>query len=535
MVRRGYIAFDLGAESGRAILATLADGRLTIEEAHRFLNVPQRLPSGLHWNLLDLWANLIEGLRRCGQLAAQRRVKLVSLGVDTWGVDFALVGRSGQLLGLPFAYRDARNSPAMRRALKKLGAQRIYDATGIQFLPFNTLYQFLAQHQAEPGPLQNAHRMLMVPDLLHYFFSGKMVNEATNASTTQMVNPRPRTPNGRWEKKLLADLGLPTHMLGPIVPAGTRLGKLRPDVAAEAGVAQLEVIAPGTHDTASAVAAVPADVQRYGNRWAYLSSGTWSLMGAELDQPLITDAARRAGFTNEHGVEGKTRFLKNLAGLWLVQEVRRDLARGLSPAQGLSPFLALGKRGLTLSLRRGLTPSLHDYTYAQLTDLAAKAAPFRTLVDPAHPPFAAPGNLPAKLAAFAHQTHQPQPRTPGAMVRCCLESLALAYRQTLDDLETLLGHPIDVLHIVGGGGHNVLLNQFTADAIARPVIVGPYEATAIGNALTQAIGAGHVRNLAHARAIVRASFKPTTYQPHNPAAFEAQRPRFAKLLNRNPR
>jgi rhamnulokinase len=495
---QGYIALDLGAESGRAVLAVLRGGRVTLEEAHRFINQPRQLPSGLHWDLLGLWGNLIEGVRRCGQLAAKRRVRLVSLGVDTWGVDFGLVGRSGQLLGLPFAYRDARNAPAMAKALRRLGVRRVYAATGTQFLPFNSIFQLLAQRDAEPEALTQARRMLLMPDLLHYFFTGTMVNEATIASTAQMINPR----TGRPAVGLLRAAGLPTNLLGPLVPAGTPIGALRAQAAAEAGVRALQVITPAGHDTASAVAAVPVtEALMASGRWAYLSSGTWSLMGAELDRPLVTEAARKAGFTNEHGVAGKTRLLKNIAGLWLVQEVRRDLARS-------------GK----------------DYDYAQLAAMAATAAPFRTLVDPAHAPFAAPGDMPAKIRAFARATGQPRPRSPGELVRCCLESLALSYRDTLEALEALLGRQIEVLHIVGGGGHNQILNQMAADALGRPVLVGPFEATALGNALTQAIGSGHVSGLTELRAIVRASFKSVAFLPHDHAGFENQLPRFRQLL-----
>jgi rhamnulokinase len=504
MATQGYVAFDLGAESGRAMLASVSvrgkSGRIDIEEAHRFPNVMQRLPSGYHWNLVGLWGNLVEGLRHCGRLAQQRRIKLVSLGVDTWGVDYGLIGKSGQLLGLPFAYRDDAHHAAMRSTRRKLGDKRIYDATGIQFLFFNTLFQLTARHPDEPGQLQLARHLLFMPDLLHYFFSGKMVVEATIASTSQMVNPRTR----RWHKPLLKAAGLPTHMLGKIVPAGTKVGRLTAAVAEEAGVARIDVIAPGGHDTASAVAAVPVDDAHVKARdWAYVSSGTWSLMGAELDKPLLTDAARLAGFTNERGVEDKIRLLKNIAGLWLVQETRRDFAR------------------------RG-----HEYDYATLTRLAGKAPAFRTLVDPAHTPFGSPGRMPDKIAAFAKTTGQPVPRNVGEFVRCCLESLALSYRHCLESLETLLRRRMNVLHIVGGGGRNALLNQMTADAIGRNVIVGPYEATAIGNALTQAIGAGQVRDLAHLRAIVRASCKPQVFKPRNGAAFEAMYDRYQRLLGR---
>ncbi|HEX7010464.1 MAG TPA: FGGY family carbohydrate kinase, partial [Phycisphaeraceae bacterium] len=351
MTAQGCVAFDLGAESGRAVLAAFDGSKITLQEVHRFANGPQRLPQGYHWNILELWANLQAGLRRAAAQARQEELELAHLGVDTWGVDYALVGRSGQILGLPWAYRDPRHAVGMQQALEQVGAKALYEATGVQFLPFNTLFQLLALRQAEPGLLDQARRLLFIPDLLHYFFTGQRVNEATIASTSQMIDPR----SGAWHAKLLQDLGLPTHFLEEaIVPAGTRIGPLRPEVAQEAGVGAMEVIAPGSHDTASAVAAVPVDASAT-PRWAYLSSGTWSLMGVEREAPLLSDAAREANFTNERGVCGKIRFLKNIAGLWLVQEVRRDLAQ-----QG------------------------QELDYPQLTRLAEQAPPFATLVNPDH-------------------------------------------------------------------------------------------------------------------------------------------------------
>ncbi|MFA9477871.1 rhamnulokinase family protein [Phycisphaerales bacterium AB-hyl4] len=498
MSKTGYVAFDLGAESGRAMLAVLDGEHISLTEAHRFANTPQRLPSGYHWNLLQLWADLMQGLTRAGELAREQNVTLVSLGVDTWGVDFGLIGKSGQLLGLPYAYRDERHPLAFQQAIDKLGEKTIYDATGIQFLPFNTLFQLIAQRDAEPATLEHATRLLNMPDLLHYFFSGQQVNEATIASTTQMVDPH----TGKWSTDLLQRLDLPTHMLGRIVPAGSCIGKLRAELAEAANVEPIDVIVPGSHDTASAVAAVPVDVSATPN-WAYLSSGTWSLMGAEVDEPIVTDASREAGFTNERGVGNKIRLLKNIAGLWLVQQVRADYAR------------------------RG-----EEYDYPALTQQADAADPFRTLIDPGHAPFATPGDMCAKIDAFADATGQPRPETPGQYVRCCLESLAMTYRHTLAKLEDLLGQRMDVLHIVGGGGKNALLNQMTADAIDRRVVVGPYEGTAVGNALTQAIGHGDVRDLAHLRTIVRNASELLTVEPGNADSFNRQAHRFADLLGK---
>ncbi len=504
----GFLAFDLGAESGRAMLATLGDGKVVLHECHRFANRPVTLPSGYHWDLTGLWHELVEGLRKAGGLAHAKGIRIVSLGVDTWGVDFGLIGRSGQLLGLPFAYRDESHAPAMAKAVKQLGEKAIYDATGIQFMPFNTLFQLIARRDAEPAVLEQAEHLLLMPDLLHYFFSGKAVNEATIASTTQMIDPRTR----QWHTGLLKDLHLPTHAFKAIVPAGTRIGTLRHDVAAAAGLTQdhpIDVIVPGSHDTASAIAAVPVDAKQTsrssggtsGVGWAYLSSGTWSLMGAELDEPCITDASCAAGFTNERGVGNKVRFLKNISGLWLVQQLRADFA-----AQG------------------------NTLDYAELTALAAEAEPFRTLVDPGYAPFASPGNMAGKFDAFAAKTDQPAPQTPAQYVRAALESLALTYRLTRAKLDELLGRRTTVLHIVGGGGKNVLLNQMTADALGLPVVVGPYEGTAIGNALTQAIGAGLIKNLAELRSIVKASCEVTTYQSSNAAAWEAVESRFVQLI-----
>ena len=492
---QGYVAFDLGAESGRAMLAVLDGDQLELTEVHRFANVPQHLPGGYFWNLGSLWANLVEGLGRCGQVAEQRGVELVSLGVDTWGVDYGLIGHSGQVLGLPCCYRNERFVPAYKQTLDKLGEKAIYEVTGVQFMQFNTLYQLVAQYEQEPQLLQAAAHMLNIPDLLHYFFCGKPVNEATIASTTQMIDLR----SGTWATELLSELGLPTGMLGSIIAAGTKIGTLRPEVAHEAGIDPIDVIVPGSHDTASAVAAVPVDDTSL-DRWAYLSSGTWSLMGAELEQPLYNEETRRLNFTNERGVENRIRFLHNLSGLWLVQECRRDFADN-------------GQR----------------YDYGQLVDLARGAEPLRTLVDPGHEPLLAPGDMPAKIAAFAQATGQPRPHTHGQVIRCCLDSLALSYRNTLEDLEHLLGHGIDVLHIVGGGVKNELLNQLTADALDRPIIAGPDEATAIGNALAQAMGAGHVRDLAHLRQIVRTSYKPVTFQAQNAPAMTEHFNRFQEL------
>ena len=398
------------------MLATFDGTRITLDEIHRFANQPQQLPDGYHWNLLDLWANIVKGLGLCCDAAKDRNIELAGVGIDTWGVDFGLVGKSGQLLGLPYCYRDDSHAPAMQHAIDSVGRDFIYNATGIQLMAPNSLYQLIARYQQEPGLIDQADRLLMIPDILHWFLSGEMVNEATNASTTQMLNMN----TGRWATGLLEKLNLPTHMLGNTIAPGTTIGSLRSNL----GMGKLPVIVPATHDTASAIAAAPGSPGS--NNWAYLSSGTWSLMGVEIERPIINEQSRAMNITNEGGVNHTIRLLKNIAGLWLVQQCRIDMEMA------------------------GET-----YDYPTLTDMASQSKPFRTLIDTNHPPFALPGNMRENIATFARDTQQPIPQTPGQFVRCCLESLAMTYRQTLEQIQTLTGSTIDVLHIVGGGGRTV--------------------------------------------------------------------------------
>jgi rhamnulokinase len=502
MNQSAYLAFDLGAESGRAILGTIREGVLDLHEVHRFANTMVRLPDGYHWDTPALWANLMIGLRNAGTYCRENDLHLRSLGVDTWGVDFGLIGESGGLLGLPFAYRDERNQAAMEQVIEQLGAERIYGTTGIQFMPFNTLFQLAAFAKSEPGVLKLAKRLLFTPDLLHYFFTGEMVNEFSIASTSAMLDRR----SGEWARDLLDELNIPTQMLGKIVPAGSVIGTLLPHVAEEAGVsAEIQVITPAGHDTGSAIAAVPVDTTLHGDGnerggWCYISSGTWSLMGVELDEPILSEAARNASFTNEGGVDGTTRFLTNIMGLWLVQECRR----------------AYEKQGET-------------YDYAELTRLAEEAEPLVTLIDPDHGPFLHPGGMLEKIADFAEKSDQAVPESVGAYVRCCLESLALTYHHTLSHLENLLGRKISTIHIVGGGGQNRLLNQMTADATGRQVVVGPFEGTAAGNILVQAMGCGDVAGLTGIRRIITASFEPEVFEPHDSVSWIAAYQKWQKL------
>jgi rhamnulokinase len=490
-----YIAIDLGAESGRVIVGLLAQGLLRLEEVHRFTHEPVWLPTGLHWDTTGIWREIVVGLRRAAEWANANKIELVSVGVDTWGVDWALVDEAGELVGLPHAYRDSRNPAAYEQVLASLGAERIYQTTGIQFMPLNTLYSLYAHHLADPAALTGADQLLFMPDLFHFWLSGERTTEATIASTSQMVDCH----TGDWAWETLGDLGLPTDLLGPITPAGSTVGTLLPKLAEITGLsAGLRVVAPAAHDTASAVAAVPATA---GTSWCYLSSGTWSLLGAEIEAPCVSPEAQAASFTNELGVGGTFRFLKNITGLWLVQECRRDLAR-----------------------------SGQEFDYPELMRLARDAPAFRTLLDPAHAPFQSAGDMRQKIADFARATDQDVPESPGQLIRACLESLALAYREKLNALQSILDRRFDVVHIVGGGGKNELLCQMTADACHRPVVVGPIEATAMGNVLVQAMTAGQIRDLPALRQVVAASCEPKRYDPS--ADWTAAYERFASIVRR---
>ncbi|HEY3395824.1 MAG TPA: rhamnulokinase family protein [Lacipirellulaceae bacterium] len=489
---KGYIAIDLGAESGRVIVGVLADERLRLEEVHRFTHEPVWLPTGLHWDISGIWREIVAGLRRAAAWTKGNGVEPISVGVDTWGVDWALVDDAGELVGLPHAYRDPRNNAAYEQVIAKLGRDRIYQTTGIQFMALNTLYSLYAHKLADPGAVANG-QLLFIPDLFHFWLSGQRTIEATIASTSQMVDCH----TGDWANGMLKDLGLPIPQLSPTTAPGDEIGMLRKKLAEDTGLpVGMRVVAPASHDTASAVAAVPAK----DTNWCYLSSGTWSLLGAEIDAPCVTSAAQAASFTNERGVANRIRFLKNIPGLWLVQECRRDFAR-----QG------------------------QEFDYATLTRLANEADAFSTLVDPAYEAFQSPGDMPRKIAEFARATGQSVPQSPGQFVRVCLESLALAYREKLETLEAILGRRFDVIHIVGGGGKNALLSQMTADATGRRVVVGPYEATATGNALVQAMAAREVESLSELRRIVAQSFELVKHEPADGDRWQRAYERFKTL------
>jgi len=477
-----YIAVDLGAESGRAILGALSGDTLTIEEVHRFQNGAVKVGNTLRWDFDRLLAEVKTGIRKCVQAAPG---EIAGIAVDSWGLDFGLLDENGDLVEPPCHYRDARTNGMLEEAFKRMPRETIYERTGIQFMQINTLYQLLAMRLARDPALEKARALTFIADLVAHSLCGKLFAEYTLASTSQIMDMR----TGEWSQPLLEALDLPANILPPVIPPATVVGELEPDIAAQIGCAPMPVIAAASHDTACAVAAVPARTKN----WAYLSSGTWSLIGVEIPRPIINDLTCENSFTNEGGVEGTIRLLKNITGLWILQECRRH-------------WLSEG----------------HDLSYARLTDLAARARPFAARIDPGHPDFLAPGDMPARINAHLEQTGQRPITDRGEIVRTILEGLAFAYRDALDILENITGAEIEILHIVGGGARNRLLNQFAADATNRTVAAGPVEATSIGNILLQAKALGHVRTLDHLRAIVAASFPVEKYAPKNPGPWDKE-------------
>jgi rhamnulokinase len=474
MATRNVAAVDLGAESGRVILARFDGRQVTLEEVHRFANRPVVLHGHRFWNILSLWDETLAGLRKARRLAGS----LDGIGVDTWAVDYGLVDAGGFLQGQPFQYRDQRTDGVMQRVCVRVPREQLYARTGIQLLPFNTLYQLVAHEEMQPGELSRSHRLLMIPDLLHNWLCGSLVSERTNASTTQCWDP----VAGAWATDLLAQLGLPTQMLPPVVEPGTILGPVLATLQGELG--QARVIAPATHDTGSAIAATPVSSSA---GWGYISSGTWSLVGVELPKPLISPEALAANCTNEGGVFGTIRFLKNVMGLWLLQECQRQWER-----------------------------AGHATDYETLLADVDGVPPFSALVDPDNARFLAPTDMPAALNTFLREHGQAPLQAPAAFARCIMESLVLRYRQVFQQISALTGTRLNGVHILGGGARNVRLNQWLADALAVPVIAGPYEATAYGNALMQLVGLGELHNLAEVRAIAQNAptriFEPQTAQ-----------------------
>jgi rhamnulokinase len=478
---RRHVAVDMGAESSRVMLGTLHQNRLELEELHRFATRNTEVLGTRYWDALFLFDEIKTGVRT---YVERHGSALDGVGVDTWGVDFGLLGRDGGLLANPVHYRDHRTDGVAELLSDTVPHAEIYRRSGIQFMPFNTLNQLWAVRKNTPELLRHAHTLLFMPDLMHYFLSGARAAEYTIASTSQVLDVRTRT----WSESLLEAFGIPMGIFPDVVAPGTRLGTLNAGVAKETGLdTSTPVIAPCGHDTASAVAAVPAE----GEDWAFLSSGTWSLMGMELREPITTDEALANHFTNEGGIDGTIRFLKNIMGLWVLQGCRAAWAR------------------------RG-----KDYGYDELAARAEEAKPFASVIDVDDPCFFNPGDMLDALAMHCRANGQPVPETVGATVRAVLEGLALRYAMTLERLEHVTGRNVGRLHAVGGGIQNTLLCRMTADAIGRPVMAGPVEATAMGNVITQMLGTGALPDLATARQVVAHSTPITVYEPGHAASWQ---------------
>ncbi|WP_316740742.1 rhamnulokinase family protein [Streptomyces sp. MK7] len=464
---KAYAAVDLGASSGRVMVGRVGPDSLELTESHRFPNRPVRVPEGLRWDVLGLYAGVLDGLRAAGRVD--------SVGIDSWAVDYGLLDADGALLGNPVHYRDARTEGVAEKVWASVPPEELYAATGIQYAPFNTLYQLTAARST--AQLAAARRLLLVPDLLTYWLTGEQGTELTNASTTQLVDPRTRD----WSYGVAARLGIDLELFAPLRRPGDPAGVLRAEVLEETGLlGPVPVTAVGSHDTASAVAAVPA----VGERFAYICTGTWSLAGLELDEPVLTEESRAANFTNELGLDGTVRYLRNIMGLWLLQECVR----------------AWGDPDLGELLRE-----------------AAEVPPLRSVVDAQDAAFLAPGRMPERIAEACRASGQPVPATRGEFTRCILDSLALAHRRAIGEAQRLADHPVDVVHIVGGGTRNALLCQLTADACGLPVVAGPTEAAALGNVLVQARAHGLVGDRAGMRRLIARTQSLTRYEPSGAA------------------
>lgn len=473
------LAFDLGASSGRALLGRLNNGKIEVEELHRFPNDPVQVGDRLQWDILRLLHELKQGLLK----VKHREIKLDSIAIDSWAVDFGLIGSNGELLGNPYHYRDHHTDGVMEQVVGELTASGIFEKTGIQFLSFNTIYQLAALKKADSPLLRDAKHFLMIPDLLRYFLTGEMYNEFSNATTTQLYNP----VTGSWDEDLIRAIGISPDLFGKVVQPGARVGSLRASLCEELCIESIPVYAAAEHDTGSAVAAVPA----LDRSFAYLSCGTWSLMGTEVEAPVINEQAQQLNFTNEGGVYGTYRLLKNIMGLWILQECRRSWERA------------------------GIT-----YTFPELVKLADEAAPFAAFIDPDDPLFLHPGDMPARITEYCLRTGQTAPSDAGAIVRCILESLALKYRNVLELTEQLSGQTFGDLHMVGGGIQNTLLCKWTANAIGKPVWAGPVEGSAIGNMVVQWIASGELADIWEARKAIRESFPVDVYEPEQKEAWE---------------
>ncbi len=490
MTTGNFLAFDLGASSGRAMLGTVSNQRLKLTEIHRFENRMVEIDNHFYWNIFSIFDELKTGLKKC---IRDFGIQPDSIAIDTWGVDFAFIDREGMIASLPFAYRDHRTDTAMEEFYKIIPKEELYLMTGIQLMQFNSLFQLFVNHQTKSPQYEIGKDLLFMPDALSYLFCGVKKNEFSIASTSQLLKPGKLA----YEEKLFKAMGVDLSIMQEIVLPGTLLGMIKPEVQKETGSRAIPVIAVASHDTASAIASVPAS----GKNWAYISSGTWSLMGIESDKPLISKEILDLNFTNEGGVEGTTRFLKNIMGMWLLQECRRVWSQEV------------------------------NYSWSEMVDLSTHAHPFKCLIDPDDINFLNPADMPEAITNYCLKTGQTPPQSHGEFIRCIFESLAMKYRLTLDSIRSVISYPIEKVHIIGGGANNELLCQYSANALGLPVVAGPIEATAIGNILIQAKAMHSVDSLEGIRTMVRNSFDTKTFEPQDPSLWETQLERFRKIVN----
>lgn len=504
MAKRAFLAIDMGASSGRHVLGSFDGGKLGLEEVYRFDNGPTEMNGSLYWNLPGQWEHVRTGMQAA---AARHGEEVVSVGVDTWGVDYALLGRRNTLLGNPFCYRDARTDGAMEKAFQTVPREKIFACSGLQFMQFNTLYQLLAMKWAGSPLLDVAESFLMMPDLFHWLMSGVKSNEFTNATTTQFFDP----VKNDWSRELLGAFGLPEILFQPCSQPGTVLGPLQRSVVASTGLSTAKVVLPGSHDTASAVMAVPTESATGTTDWCYISLGTWALMGIESPRPVVDAAVEGFNFTNEGGVGGTMRLLKNICGLWLIQECRR-----------------------TWNVQGHKNSSGMPLDWEDLNHLSASAKSLVSFIDPDCRDFLGPTDMPEAIRGFCRRTGQAVPSTEGAVLRCALESIAMKFRHVLEMCETIGGRRIETIHIVGGGTKNQQLCKAAADACGRRVVAGPIEATAIGNIMMQAVSSGEIGSIREARAVVKASFDVVEFAPtaENHRAWDDAYARFLGLLGK---
>lgn len=493
MSNKNFLAFDFGASSGRAILGRFDGRTITLEEIHRFSNDPVEINGHYYWDTFRLFYEIKQGLIKYSQ---GNYGELSGIGIDTWGVDFGLIGPNGELLGVPYHYRDKRTDGMMEKAFERMDKWEIFRRSGVSFEFFNTINQLLAMVEQKSPALFNAKHLLFMPDLFAYFLTGQVGTEFCEATTSQLVDPQSRT----WSKEILKAMGIPEHIFSDIQQPGTLRGTLLPAIQEEVGLGPVPVYAIASHDTNAAVAAVPAT----GEDWAFLSSGTWSLLGVEVDEPVVNEITYQYNYSNEGGVGGKYDLLKNIMGLWIVQQLRADWEREGEPI-----------------------------SFSDMVKLAMAAEPFKCFINPDDPLFVAPVGMGERIVQYCKETGQAVPQTKGELIRCAYESLALKYREAIEGIEKVIGRPINVLHIVGGGCMNKLLNEMTANAIGKKVITGPVEGTAIGNLLLQVMAAGDIKDIAEIRQVVAASFPTETYMPTEREAWEEAYTRYKKVTGRN--